>query len=78
MPFEQLKSGWWDSYDDLRHNKYTHLKHTTLRNAIASLAALFWLVYNNIEKSARIAEDVLASDLFYTSAAEYEKDSVKL
>ena len=78
MPFEQVKSDWWDSYNDLRHNKYTHLKHATLRNAIASLAALYWLVHTNIERSARTVDDYLSSELFYEASDEYEQNSYKL
>lgn len=78
MPFEEVKPDWWNSYDDLRHNKYTHIKHATLHNAIASLAALYWLVHTNIERSARTVDDYLSSELFYESSGEYEQNSYKL
>jgi len=77
MPFEEMNSDWWESYNNLRHDKYNHLKEATLRNAITSLGALYWLVYNNKEKNARTVEDLISSDLFSEYYPEYTKNSRK-
>jgi len=49
-PFEELNAEWWESYNLLKHDKYSNLKKATLRNALKSLGALFWLVDYNSKK----------------------------
>jgi hypothetical protein len=78
MPFEQLNADWWESYNELRHDKYSSLRQANLQNTLKALGALFWLVYNNSQRSAVMEEELISSDLFYDSSLENEKDSIKL
>lgn len=47
VPFERPMPKWWNSYNLLKHDKYSNLKNATLANALKTLGALFWLVDHN-------------------------------
>lgn len=48
MPFEKKYPEWWETYNQLKHEKYNNLKKATLEMALKLLGALFWLVdYNS-------------------------------
>lgn len=46
MPFECENPEWWESYNLLRHDKYSSLKKANLKNSLKSLAGLYWLLQN--------------------------------
>jgi hypothetical protein len=41
---------WWDVYNRLKHDKYTNLKKATLKIALDSLGALFWIQSLNMDE----------------------------
>jgi hypothetical protein len=47
-PFEKEQPEWWDTYNQLKHEKYNSYKKATLETALKILGALFWLVDNNM------------------------------
>ena len=62
MPFETINSEWWESYNLLKHDKYSNLKRATLENALKASSALFWLVYYN-SKEIHL-DEAFSSNLF--------------
>jgi hypothetical protein len=62
-PFENEKPEWWDTYNQLKHEKYNSHKKATLETALRILGALFWLVDNNMHM---LRHDECQSRLFKT------------
>jgi hypothetical protein len=54
MPFEKANGEktnpeWWNTYNQLKHDKYNNRKKSTLEVALKALGALFWLIdYNSL------------------------------
>jgi hypothetical protein len=42
--FEKPNPEWWETYNELKHDNYNHLKKATLENALKIVGALFWLI----------------------------------
>jgi hypothetical protein len=61
MPFEKKYPDWWETYNQLKHEKYNNLRKATLEITLKLLGALFWLVDYNIEVSSH---DHCRSNLF--------------
>jgi len=65
-PFEKTNAKktnpeWWNTYNQLKHDKYDNRKKATLEAALKSLGALFWIVDNN---SQLLSHDHFQSDVF--------------
>lgn len=73
MPFQKINPDWWESYNQLRHDKYDNLKSATLQNALKAASALFWLVHHN---SKRIFASTFSSNLF-SKVENYEIDPAR-
>jgi hypothetical protein len=52
---------WWDVYNVLKHDKYSSWMKANLLTALTCLAALFWLVNNNLRELSR---DSFSSRIF--------------
>jgi hypothetical protein len=49
-PLATQSPEWWDVYNRLKHDKYTNLKKATLKIALDSLGALFWIQSLNMDE----------------------------
>lgn len=63
-PFEESNPTWWESYNLLRHDKYSNLKNATLRTTLKACGALFFLVNDNNRHQSPFYES-FSSDLFF-------------
>lgn len=62
FPFTTQPPEWWDVHNSLKHDKYTNLKNATLKMALVSLGALFWI--QSLNMSEIYIENKSESQLF--------------
>lgn len=70
-PFEKFATqdspDWWDAYNDVKHDRFGHLRSATLKNVVGSLAGLF--LVNVIDINGRLY--AINEGLVHSTSSEY-------
>jgi hypothetical protein len=72
---EKTNPEWWNTYNQLKHDKYSNRKKATLETTLKALGALFWLVDYN---SQLLSHDHFQSGIFGSVDSRLGPSSKKL
>jgi hypothetical protein len=61
VPFETARPEWWESYNLLRHDKYSSLTKANLTNTLKAVGSLFWLAEYNSRRIGMMVDEFSSS-----------------